>query len=53
MEQSLHGDTRNRFAPVGVTGLRHCTSLKDVGRAGIQTGDDHWWLEVGENFARP
>src|SRR5881296_3467035 len=39
MEQSLYGDTRNRLAPVGVTGLRHGTSLKNVARTGIQTGD--------------
>ncbi len=53
MEQSLYGDTRNRLAPVGVTGLRHGTSLKNVARTGIQTGDDHWCLDCGESFARP
>src|SRR5436309_10070402 len=53
MEQSLYGDTRNRLAPVGVTGLRHGTSLKNVARTGIQTGDDHWCLDCGESFVRP
>ena len=49
----LHGDARNRFAPVGVTGVGHSTSLKNVGRAGSQTGDEDRRLAAGKNFARP
>src|SRR5579862_1036971 len=40
IERSLHGDTRNRFAPVGLASLRHGASLKNIGRAGNQTGDE-------------
>jgi hypothetical protein len=50
---ALHGDARNGFAPVGVTGLCQSTSLKDIGRARSQTGNEKWWPDVGNRLARP
>src|SRR2546427_12560916 len=51
----LHGDARHRITPVGVTtGLLHRTSLKNIGRGRLQTGDGRRRLDdLADCLSRP